>query len=501
MIAYEFNDYYYKNLDVYGTGFVPGFEVLDVVSKPERTIGGISEWATQSYFTQWKYVYDGKYIAEASIRRDGASNLGTNAKYGNLLSGSVGWIISREDWFDVDWIDNLKLRGGYGTVGNRPSSLYPQYDLYSVSSSYNENSGALISVIGNKDLTWEKTYTTSIGLDAALFNNRLRFTFDFYSKDTDNILYNVPVTGLTGVTSVYRNIGKMKNTGYEISLGGDIISTKDWFWNVELNIGHNSNKLKDLYKQKDTDGSYVVKPVIISDGSSIAGTAQRILEIGYPVDTYYLKEWAGVNPENGAPMWYKDTKDSEGNVTGRETTSNYAEAGYYKCGSAAPDLFGGFSTTLTWKGFDLNAVFGYSIGGKIYNYSRQEYDSDGTYTDRNQMKLKDGWNRWEKPGDIATHPVAKYNNQDKGNSASSRYLEDSDYLKLRSLTLGYNFKLPQWGIQNLRVFMNAENLFTITDYSGVDPEIPASDGSVMGTAGPAVYPSVRKYMFGLNLTF
>ena len=105
LIAYEFNDYYYKNLDVYGTGFVPGFEVLDVVSKPERTKGGISEWATQSYFTQWKYVYDGKYIAEASIRRDGASNLGTNAKYGNLLSGSVGWIISREDWFDVDWIE------------------------------------------------------------------------------------------------------------------------------------------------------------------------------------------------------------------------------------------------------------------------------------------------------------------------------------------------------------------------------------------------------------
>lgn len=148
-----------KNLDVYGTGFVPGFEVLDVVSKPERTKGGIANGATQSYFTQWKYVYDGKYIAEASIRRDGASNLGTNAKYGNLLSGSVGWIISREDWFDVDWIDNLKLRGGYGTVGNRPSSLYPQYDLYSVSSSYNENSGALISVIGNKDLTWEKTYS------------------------------------------------------------------------------------------------------------------------------------------------------------------------------------------------------------------------------------------------------------------------------------------------------------------------------------------------------
>jgi len=497
LLAYEFNDYWYKNLDVYGTGFVPGFEILDVVAKPERTKGGISEWAVQSYFTQWKYAYDNKYLGEISLRRDGASNFGDNAKYGNFFSISGGWIISHENWFNVPWIDNLKIRASYGSVGNRPSSLYPQYDLYSVSSSYNENSGALISSIGNKDLTWEKTYTTGIGLDASFLQNRLRLTFDYYLKKTDNILYNVPVTGITGVTRVWRNIGKMKNKGYEIAIRGDIIRTKDWYWGVDLNIGHNSNELRDLYKQKDTNGNYVVKPVIISDGLNIAGTAQRVLEIGYPVDTYYLKDWAGVNPENGAPMWYKDAEGG-----GKETTSDYTEADYYKCGSASPDLFGGFSTTLTWKNFDLGAVFGYSIGGKIYNYSRQEYDSDGTYTDRNQMKLKSGWSRWEKPGDIATHLVAKYNNQDKGNSASSRYLEDSDYLKLRSLTLGYNFKLPQYGIQNLRIFFNGENLFTITDYSGVDPEIPASDeGAVMGSAGPAVYPSVRKFMFGLNLTF
>ena len=307
----EFNDYYYKNLDVYGTGLYPDLKFW-MVSKPERTKRRYQRMGYSVLFhPQWKYVYDGKYIAEASIRRDGASNLGaTNAKYGNLLSGSVGWIISREDWFDVDWIDNPKLRGGYGTVGNRPSSLYPQYDLYSVSSSYNENSGALISVIGNKDLTWEKTYTTSIGLDAALFNNRLRFTLISIQKTQTTFFIMCLLRGLTGGDQCLQEYRQMKNTGYEISLGGDIISTKDWFWNVELNIGHNSNKLKDLYKQKDTDGSYVVKPVIISDGSSIAGTAQRILEIGYPVDTYYLKEWAGVNPENGAPMWYKDTKDS-----------------------------------------------------------------------------------------------------------------------------------------------------------------------------------------------
>ena len=495
-ISYEFKDYTGKAFNGNGTGFLPGFQVMDVVSIPESIGGSRNEWAVQSYFTNWKYTYDNKYLGEVMFRRDGASNLGTNAQYGNLFSVSGGWIINREEWFDADWVDNLKLRASYGSVGNRPGSLYPQYDLYSASSSYNEQAGALIQVIGNKDLTWEKTFTTGIGVDASFFNNRLHMVFDYYIKDTDNIIYNVPVTGLTGVTSIYKNIGKMRNTGFELSIGGDIIRTQDLTWNVEANLSHNKNELRDLYAQKQADGSYAVVPVIISDGSSIAGTINRRLEVGEPIDTYYGKEWAGVNPDNGAPMWYKD--DANGN---KVTTSNYSEASYYKLGTGNPKFFGGFSTSLTYKNFDLSAVFGYSIGGQIYNYSRQEYDSDGTYTDRNQMKLHDGWSRWEKPGDIATHPVAKYNNSDKGNSSSSRYLEDSDYLKLRSLSLGYNFNLKQYGIQNLRVSLSGENLFTLTDYSGVDPEIPASSGSVMGTAGAAVYPSVRRFMFGLNVTF
>ena len=495
-ISYEFKDYQYKNLEGQGTGFVPGFQVLDVTAIPEYVGGGVSEWAVQSYFTNWKYTYDQRYLAEVMFRRDGASNLGTNAQYGNLFSVSAGWIINREKWFKADWVDNLKLRVSYGSVGNRPSSLYPQYDLYSVSASYNEQPGALISVIGNKDLTWERTFTTGVGVDASFFENRLRATVDWYVKNTDNILYNVPVTGLTGVTNVYKNIGKMRNTGIELSIGGDIIRTKDWNWSLDFNLAHNKNELRDLYAQKQADGSFAVVPVIIGDGSGIAGSANRILEVGEPIDTYYMKEWAGVNPENGAPMWYKN--DENGN---KVTTSKYAEANYYKVGTGNPKVFGGFNTALSWKNFDLSALFGYSIGGHIYNYSRQEYDSDGTYTDRNQMKLQDGWKRWEKPGDIATHPVAKYNNQDKGNQASSRFLEKSDFFKLRSLSIGYTVPMKQYGIQSLRVSLTGENLFTITDYSGVDPELPASGGSVMGSAGPGVYPSVRKYMLGLNVTF
>lgn len=504
LVAYEFNDYTGQSLDAYGTGFIPGFEVLDVVARPERTRGGISEWAVQSVLFNANYAYDSKYLGQVSFRRDGASNFGENAKYGNFFSVSGGWNIHNENWFQSEWLDALKLRAAYGSVGNRPSSLYPQYDLYSVSTgaSYNEESGALISQIGNKDLTWEKTYTSGVGLDAQALDYRLRFTFDYYVKNTDNILYRVPISGLTGVTSIWQNIGEMQNRGIELGIGGDIIRTEDLTWSLDFNLGHNTNELTNLYKTKDASGNYVVRPIIISDGLGIAGSAQRMLEPGRPIDTYYLKEWAGVDPENGLPLWYKVERDSDGNELSRSTTSNYSEATYEKTGKVSPDVFGGFSTAVSFKQFDLSAMFGYAIGGKIYNYSRQEYDSDGTYTDRNQMKLQPGWSRWEKPGDIATHPVARYNNQDKGNSPSTRFLEDGDFLKLRSLTLGYNLDLSDWSIENLRISLSGENLFVITDYSGVDPEIPAGGGgAVMGSTGPGVYPSTRKFMLGLNVTF
>lgn len=502
MLAYEFNDYEHNYVDAYGTGFVQGFESLSTTSKPEKLKGAPTAWAKQSLFTQWKYSYDDKLFAELSLRRDGRSNFGINNRYGNFFSVSGAWSINREKWFTLECVDLLKLRASYGSVGNVPIELYPSYSLYSVGVNYDSTPGALISQVGNPNLTWEKTFTSGIGVDLSLFKNRIRLTLDGYVKNTSNILYKVPVTGLTGVTSIWKNIGKMRNTGVELTLGGDIIRTKDLTWAVDLNLTHNANELRDLYKQLDDNGNYIVKSVLISDGTNIAGTAQRILEIGEPVDTYYMKEWAGVNKEDGRPMWY--TTDKNGN---KVTTSNYAKASDFKCGKASPDLFGSISTALSYKNFDLHANFGYSIGGQIYSYYRQEFDSDGAYAgDRNQMKLQSGWTRWQKPNDEATHPRALYNNQDKGNQASSRYLESSDYLKLRSLTLGYNVDLNRFGIKNMRISLTGENLFTITNYSGVDPELPAGTNdkgvlSVMNTGGTYVYPMVRKFMLGLNLTF
>jgi TonB-linked SusC/RagA family outer membrane protein len=493
LLAYEFNDYHYKNVSASGTGIVPGFEVLDVTTTPENVGGGISEWAKQSYFFRGNYDYDGRYLAEFSLRRDGASNFGDNAKYGNFFSVSAGWVVNKESWFPFKkQFDILKLRASYGSVGNRPSSLYPQYSLYSVSqsASYNKNPGALMSQIGNKDMTWEKTFTTGIGLDLSMFE-RIRLTFDYYNKNTSNLLYAVPVSGLTGVTSIWKNVGRLNNRGFELTLGADIVKTKDWLWSVDINLGHNKNEVKELYSGK--------AQIIVGDGIGIAGSASRLLRPGLDSDSWYIREWAGVNPDNGAPQWYKTVTSSDG-TTSREKTSKYAEADEVVCGAYTPDIFGGISTNLSYKNFTLSAVFGYSLGGKIYNYTRAEYDSDGAYTDRNQMRLQSDWSRWEKKGDIATHPVASYNNKSNSNKASSRYLEDGDYFKLRTLTLSYNIKLPKYYVQNMNLFVTGENLFCITKYSGVDPELPSYDGKVVGTTS-TVYPTARKIVFGCNLTF
>lgn len=498
ILAYEFNDYTGRSVTAIGTGFVPGFEILDVTAKPESTKGGVSQWAVQSMFANFNYVYDGRYMAQLSLRRDGASNFGDEAKYGNFFSISGGWNIHKEAFFKSDFINELKLRASYGSVGNRPSSLYPQYDLYAISSSasYNEKSGALISQIGNKGLTWEKSYTTGVGLNIGLFN-RATLIFDYYDKNTSDLLYQVPVSGLTGVTSVWRNIGAVRNKGIELTASVDIIKNKEMLWSIDANIGLNRNKVTKLYGQRDPNTGKVA-PIIIGDGVGIAGSADRILREGADADTWYIREWAGVNTETGAPQWYKTVTDANGNKT-REVTSVYAQADQVEIGAYTPDYFGGLSTNFAWKKFDANAVFGYSVGGKIFNYTRAEYDSDGAYSDRNQMQLMPGWSRWEKPGDVATHPKASYNNPSNSNKVSSRYLEDGSYFKMRTLSLGYNLSMPQLHLTNVRLFVTGENLFTISKYSGVDPELPSYSGKVVGVT-TTVYPTTRKFLFGINIS-
>lgn len=487
LLAYEWNEYSIKANRGIATGFAPGFEVADVAAVAEKVGSSINEWAVQSVLFRGNYAYDNKYLGELSFRRDGASNFGDNAKYGNFFSVSGGWVINREEFFKADWVDQLKLRASYGSVGNRPSDWYGHYTLYTLSGKYNEMPGAIISQPGNPDMTWEKTYTAGVGVDFRIFN-RFNFSADYYDKNTTDLLYRVTVPGTIGLSSIWRNVGSLRNKGFEFTASADLINKGDFFWSVDANIGLNRNKITELYGGKSE--------VITGDGTGIAGSANKIWRPGMDSDTWYLTEWAGVDPQNGDPLWYMT--DPDGN---RVKTNDYGKASknLVACGAYTPDFFGGFSTFFRWKNIDLNANFTYSVGGKIYNYARAEFDSDGAYTDRNQMKLQDGWSRWEKEGDIATHPKPSYNNPSNSQKASSRFLEDGSYLKLRNVTVSYNISLPKWYIKNMRVFASGENLFTITKFSGVDPEIPPYDGKITGVA-TAVYPSTRKVVFGLSLT-
>lgn len=493
ILAYEWNTYTQEVKDQTAASFAPGFSVGDVAVTPKKTKGSQSEWAVQSYLFNANYAYDSRYLLSFSFRRDGASNFGKDAKYGNFFSVSGGWNIHQEEFFKAsDWVQQLKLRASYGSVGNRPTQLYPQYTLYNLGSGYNGDPGAYIYQVKNDDLTWEKTYTAGVGVDAILFD-RLTINMDYYNKKTTDLLYYVPLPGVTGVTGVYRNVGSVKNNGFEASVNVDILKGGDWNWSVAANIGLNRNEVTELYGGKD-------QIITGNAGTNTYIYMDKVVMPGQDVDTWYGTEWAGVDPETGSPQWFTTNDKGE-----RVKTSNYGEASKHQTilGKQSPDFYGGFSTDLAWKNFDLSAVFGYSVGGEIFSYDRSMYDSDGAYVNYNQMNLKEGWTRWEKPGDIATHPKAEYGNKSQSSRGSSRYLEDASYLRLRNLTLGYSVpaKIPY--VDHLRFFFSGENLFVISGFSGVDPELPVSEVSKTGQNGVSIapYPQARKFMFGLNVTF
>lgn len=498
VLGYEWNEYNYKRTQSKVTSIPPGFESGKVGSKPELVYGEKAGWAVQSFLSNVNYTYDNRYLAQVSLRRDGASNFGPNDRWGTFFSVSGGWNIHNESFFKYDKIDNLKLRASYGSVGNRPVKFYPYQGLFSVDKKYgyNELPGAVVSQLPNDDLKWEKSMALGIGVDVS-FLNRFNLTFDYYKKNTTDLLFRVPIPSVVGVDGIWRNVGEVENKGFELSIGADIINNKELLWNVSANIGINRNELTKLYGG--------MTQVIANDDSGISGSASKLLTPGKDVDTWYLPEWAGVNPDTGKAQWYKT--DANGS---RVLTEKYSEADFVPMGAYTPDFYGGFSTNLSYKGIDLSAVFGYSVGGTIYNYSRTEYDSDGAYTDRNQMKLHSGWSRWEKPGDIATHPQASYNNalNKNSNSASSRFLETGTYLKLRNITLGYSIPGKLWNLAGVRFYISGENLFTISHYSGVDPEVPprtVEKGKLeekLSLSGTAVntYPQTRKFVFGVNIT-
>lgn len=478
-LGYEYSDYQYEKDDVTARGIPPGGEVLGVAANPYATKGEKRETAMQSVYFNANYTYNDKYMGQFSYRLDGSSQFGSDNRYGSFFTFGGAWSIHNENFMkDIEFINQLKLRASYGSVGNNPASSYDYMSLYSLSTHYNGIPAAFPEVLGNSDLSWEKCYETNIALDTRLFD-RVNFSIDYYYKNTSDLLYAVPLTNITGYSSQWQNIGAVKNEGVEITLSPEIIKTKDFTWDMDFNIGINKSKIKELYEGKrQIDGN-------------------KVREEGDAMDTWFMYEWAGVDRYSGAPLWYMQNEDGT-----KTLTTDYAKASREKMGSSNPDFTGGIMTRLSYKGLSLSAAFSFVSGSKIYHYAREFYDNDGYYVTYNSMKLNDGWSRWENPGDIATHPQAIAGGNNNSNKPSSRYLEDASFFRMNNLTLSYSIPekaIRKFGLKYANISLSGENLFCITNFSGVDPEL--GTGNANSTANPDVYPMARRFSLGINLTF
>lgn len=481
LVAYEYSRRFYEVTSATAKGIISGKEVISGTTGMDAMSGTKQAFNIQSVLSNVNYSFDGRYMLQASYRLDGSSKFGKDNQYGSFYTFSGAWNFNREKFMQPlsDILTAGKLRASWGVVGNMPDGYYNHLSLYTASM-YNEEPASFPDQLGNKDLSWEKNQTLNVGVDLSFFN-RVNLSLDYYNKYTSDLLYYVKFSAITGYGGQWQNIGAVRNKGFELNLDANLLSLKDWQWDFSFNLAHNKNKIEELY------------------GGAPQINGLRRFEEGRDMDDLYMAEWAGVDPETGSPQWY--TTDEDGK---RVLTNSYSEATGAKTyvGSAAPKVTGGFNTMLTWKDLSFSASFAYSMGAKLYASGRELLDSDGAYDTYNQMVLKDGWVRWEKPGDIATHPKAISGGNANAHKTSSRYLEDADYLTLKNITLAYrlpkNF-LSKLGLEDVTLSFSADNLFTITPYSQVDPATASYEGN--GAGSSTVYPTVRKYVFGLSVGF
>ena len=438
-------------------------------TKTEASVSFTNE-TMLSFFGIADYNFNNKYFAQATVREDGSSLFGADNKWGLFWSGSASWNVSNEKFFAPvkDIVSLLKLRASYGVNGNNGIDAYKAYGLYS-SSAYNGYVGMLPSQPENKKLSWEKNKTWNVGVDFTLYD-KVRTNVDVYSRKTVDMLLNKEIPQTTGFSSIFTNVGSMRNNGVEVQLDADIISTKDLLWTAGGNIAFNKTKILNLA------------------GNDFLGTWARNV-VGKSMYTYYVYDYYGVNPSNGEALWV--TKDGT-------LTNNQAKARQYYAGSPEPKAIGGFNTAIQWKGFQFSTFFEFKTGNKVMIVNENRYlQSDGSYMNMNQMAS--ALNYWKKPGDTGVNPKpVAGNSSDSNEPLSDRWLEDGSYLRLKDITLSYN--LPKKAtdfmhVKNFKVYVSGLNLYCFNDVNFWDPEM-----GVTG-AGAGIYPLTKSFVGGIEVSF
>ena len=442
-----------------------------------------------SFYGRVSYSYNSRYMLQATIRRDGSSVFADGHRWGTFPSVSAAWNVTEEPFMANQKVfDNLKLRLGYGVSGNALGfGAYSGVATYGATGTtfvYNGNSWAILGAtkLANPDLKWESTGMFNVGLDYGFLNNRINGSIEFYHKKTKDLIWNYPVsTVIYPFDTIAANVGEITNKGIEFTINFDAIRTKNFNWMTTLNLSHNKNTVDKLSNDKFQTSTFAQGDPMVA-GVSANGYTQRVIE-GEPLGTFYLYEYAGTGSDGKATYY---VRDANGNKTG-ETTSSPEYKDRYIAGNAQPKLTFGWNNTLSLKNWTMTLFFTGVLGNKIYNGSRAHYTAPDFFAGGKNV-LKEF---------ITDRPYS----DNLSNIPSDRFLEKGDYLRLQTLTLGYTFdKLGDW-LQSLQIYATCNNVFTITGYKGLDPEV-RMDGIDPGVDYRwSTYPHTRTFMAGLRVNF
>ena len=459
-----------------------------------------SQYNNEGFFTRAQYDYMNRIFLSASYRLDASSRFHPDNRWGSFWSLGGGWLLDKEPWFPrTSWLGMLKAKASIGSQGNDNIGDYLYTDMYSITNSDGEIA-IKRATIGNKNITWETNTNFNAGFDFEMFRGRLSGSVEYFYRLTSDMLYYVTIPISYGFAGYYDNIGDMRNSGIEFAINGNIMRTDDFSWDAYFNFTHFTNKVLDLPKTHENR---------VIDGHPGYASGNKFVGEGLPLNTFLMPKYAGVDKTNGLPMWYKDIiqKDEAGNpvldekgqeiVLGRETTTEYSEATDYLCDDPTPDLYGGFGTSFSWRGFDLSASFTYSIGGLTYDggYAGYMGPPGGTVGSNYHEDVLKAWTPENPNSDI---PRFVYNDQNI-NASSDRFLVPASYLNFQNAQLGYTFPsrmLAKAKISRLRTYVTCDNIVYWSYRTGLDPR-----QSLSGSTSAENYSPVRTISFGLNLTF
>ncbi|WP_025017886.1 TonB-dependent receptor [Phocaeicola sartorii] len=474
LVGYEVEDrslnYLYASAKSYATDKLPDL----ANGQSYSTSSNVYEAAIMSYFGNINYDFDNKYYLSASFRRDGSSRLAADNRWANFWSVSGAWRLSGESFLqDNPLFTDLKLRVSYGTNGNLPGDYFGYMDTYSTNGGYGSSPAIYWGNAGNTKLGWEKSQNFNVGVDWNLYN-RVNLTVEYYSKLTTDLLFQTPTSYVTGFSSQWQNLGKMKNQGVEFTISSQNVVTENFTWTTDLNLTHQSIKIKEL-----PDGA----DVQYGDGN------MYLLREGESMHTFYLPEYIGVNSETGLGEFWIDPDDHSKGVT-----NYYSKAGKGIVGKAVPDWMGGMTNRFTYKNFDLSFMISFQTGASLFDYPGYFLTySDGVRVGSFNMTADVAGNYWTKPGDKVDNPKPIYNNPYRSDRFSSRTVRSTDNIRMRDITFGYKIPVSKKYINNLRVYFKATNPFLIyCATKDIDPDVDINGYRQTDT------PPTKAFMFGLN---